>query len=127
MLTREEIIEAYAWADVVVQLSEFEGLPLTILEAMRQGVVVISTDVGAVSEAVRDDHNGVLLPLDSATQGCMVALQRLSTDRAMLRRLSAQAAADMKGQDWEHSIKELLSVLSERTSGKEDEASNRST
>jgi glycosyltransferase involved in cell wall biosynthesis len=109
--TPEELIDAYAWADVVVLLSSYEGLPLTILEAMRQGVVCIATDVGAVTEALEDDVNGVVLPLSEAAEGCLAALTRLSVDRAALRRLSMRAAADMDGRDWAAAMAGLSGLL----------------
>ena len=37
----EEELEPY-WADIFILLSDWEGLPLSILEAMRQGVIVIA-------------------------------------------------------------------------------------
>jgi glycosyltransferase involved in cell wall biosynthesis len=111
LATAEALIDAYAWADVVVLLSSYEGLPLTILEAMRQGVVCIATDVGAVTEALKDDVNGVVLPLNEAADGCLAAVQRLSGDRAALRRLSMRAAADMAGRDWAAAMLDLRAVL----------------
>ncbi len=53
--------EVYAWADVVILLSSYEGLPLVVLEGMRAGAVVVATDVGAVSEVIRNNENGILL------------------------------------------------------------------
>ena len=61
-LTAEELTECYGWADVVLLVSRWEGLPLTILEAMRLGVVVCATAVGAVAEAVTHNETGFLLP-----------------------------------------------------------------
>lgn len=49
--------------DWFVHLSESEGLPIAICEALSYGVPVIATDVGGVSEAVTDD-TGILLPED---------------------------------------------------------------
>lgn len=98
--TPEELAQAFAWADVLVLLSEFEGLPLTVLEAQRAGVVPIATDVGAVDEAVQDGVNGILLPLDGAVEGCLAALARLAADRTELRRLSDGAYQGMQGRDW---------------------------
>ncbi len=35
--------EVYAWADVVILLSIYEGLPLVVLEGMRAGAVFVAT------------------------------------------------------------------------------------
>jgi glycosyltransferase involved in cell wall biosynthesis len=100
LTTAEELNAAFAWADVLVLLSEFEGLPLTILEAQRAGVVPVATDVGAVNEAVADGETGVLLALDGSVGGCIAALRRLSADREAFRRLSQGAFDSMRGHDW---------------------------
>ena len=98
LTTPEALTEALAAADVLVLLSEYEGLPLTVLEAMRQGVVPVATDVGAVAEVVQDGVTGVLLPFDQAVPACLAALRALTPDH--LARLSANAAAAMQGRDW---------------------------
>jgi glycosyltransferase involved in cell wall biosynthesis len=48
--------------DLFVNVSETEGLPVSMMEAMSAGIPVIGTDVGGVSEIVRDNFNGFLLP-----------------------------------------------------------------
>lgn len=48
-------------ADIFVLVSRWEGLPLSILEAMRAGVPVVASNVGGVSEAVQDDRTGYLV------------------------------------------------------------------
>lgn len=49
----------YALADVYVQASHREALPLTTLEAMAAGLPIISTNVGGMKDIVND--NGVLI------------------------------------------------------------------
>jgi len=49
-------------ADVFVLTSEYEGLPLTILEAMSSGLPIISTNVGGAKDVVTD--NGILIECD---------------------------------------------------------------
>ena len=47
--------------DVFVLTSSWEGLPLSILEAMSHGLPIIASDVGGVKEAVRNSENGFLI------------------------------------------------------------------
>lgn len=55
-------VENYlARADVYVACSLFEGLPISMLEAMSAGLPIVSTNVGGVSEIVKDGVNGILV------------------------------------------------------------------
>lgn len=46
--------------DIFVLTSQFEGLPMTIIEAMFAGLPIIATDVGGVNELVEEGRNGLL-------------------------------------------------------------------
>lgn len=116
-LTQDELTECYGWADVVLILSRWEGLPLTIVEAMRVGVVVCATTVGAVAEAVSHEETGFLLP--SAGTAAIAAaaarlLQRLCQDRRALNRVSLAAALAMKDWTWETTAHDFVSRLDQR-------------
>ena len=52
-------------ADVLVLLSTREGLPLTVLTALRSGTVPIVTDVGGMKDAVVHGKNGVIIQLQN--------------------------------------------------------------
>lgn len=58
--------ELWSRADVLVSTSEFEGLSLAQLEALRAGVRVVATNVGGVSE-VGDESTGLWLVDREAT------------------------------------------------------------
>jgi glycosyltransferase involved in cell wall biosynthesis len=56
-----EIKKILSQCDILVSPSYAEGLPISIMEAMAQGLAIIATDVGSVSTLV-DSSNGWLLP-----------------------------------------------------------------
>ncbi len=59
---REDTVQLLARAHVYLLVSNWEGFPRSILEAMRASLPVIATDVGGVSESVADGTNGFLVP-----------------------------------------------------------------
>ncbi len=63
---RDDVESILARSDIFVLPSNWEGFPLTVLEAMRAGLPVIASDVGGVREAVVDGVTGYLIPRDDA-------------------------------------------------------------
>jgi len=59
---RRDVAELLARVQVFVLVTNWEGFPLSILEAMRAGLPVIACNVGGVAEAVVDDETGFLVP-----------------------------------------------------------------
>lgn len=53
-------------ADLFMLPSNYEGLPIVILEAMCQGKAIVASKVGGISEMVIDNKNGFAVPNDSA-------------------------------------------------------------
>jgi glycosyltransferase involved in cell wall biosynthesis len=49
-------------ADLVVNPSDVEGLPIALLEAMAMARPVVATDVGGVASLVKDEATGLLVP-----------------------------------------------------------------
>lgn len=50
--------------NIFLLTSNREGMPIVVLEAMHNGLPVIATDVGGVSDIVQDNKNGFLVKLD---------------------------------------------------------------
>lgn len=48
--------------DLFINVSESEGIPVSIMEATSFGIPVIATDVGGTGEIIKDGINGYLLP-----------------------------------------------------------------
>ncbi|MBM9538526.1 glycosyltransferase [Desulfobulbus alkaliphilus] len=60
---RSDVNELLLQFDLFVLSSLYEGLPLSILEAMAAGVPVVATDADGTNEIVRHDETGLLVPL----------------------------------------------------------------
>lgn len=54
--------------DVFILISKFEGLPITIIEAMFAGLPIISSNVGGINELVKDKENGFLVKTDDLNE-----------------------------------------------------------
>jgi glycosyltransferase involved in cell wall biosynthesis len=94
---RDDIDRVLAAADLFVQPSLSEGLPLAILEAMAAGCPVVATRVGGVEEAVIHSETGLLIApaapaeLTSALEELLAAPRRLT---AMGKAARARAEAE---------------------------------
>jgi glycosyltransferase involved in cell wall biosynthesis len=60
---RRDVPEILGALDAFIMPSRWEGIPLTLLEAMGCGLPVISTKVGRAPEIIQDGVNGRLTPM----------------------------------------------------------------
>lgn len=105
------IADLYAWADVLVMPSRFEGLPLAVIEAMTFGAVPVVTDVGAVREAVTDGEDGFVISGDEVADEMIAVLRQLADDRDLLRRISRNAARAAAGRSWQRATDGLFQAI----------------
>jgi glycosyltransferase involved in cell wall biosynthesis len=87
---RSDIAELLAGGDLFVLATKWEGLPLSILEAMRAGVPVVATDVGGVAEAVTDGVTGYLTRCGDVAQ-MRDRIARLLASRELLSSMGRSA------------------------------------
>lgn len=77
-------------ADIFILSSDWEGLPLVVIEAMSAGKAIISTNVGGVSELIKDKVSGILVPPNSEAE-LSRAIIRLAQDYWLRRNLGCEA------------------------------------
>ena len=62
--------QVYLAADVLLMPSLFEGLPMSLLEAMAMRLPVVASSLDGISEVVDDGHDGFLVPSGDARMFC---------------------------------------------------------
>jgi glycosyltransferase involved in cell wall biosynthesis len=80
----ENIPELMARAAVFALASRYEGLPLTIIEAMCAGLPILATDVGGVRELISHGENGLLIRVGDR-HAWKVALEQLADPNTRAR------------------------------------------
>ncbi len=83
---RLDVARRLAASDVFLLVSNWEGFPRSILEAMREGLPVIASDVGGCNESVVDGETGFLVPKGDA-EALRKRLRELVESEDLRRRL----------------------------------------
>jgi glycosyltransferase involved in cell wall biosynthesis len=90
-LLHEEAMRQLALQDVYLLFSEFEGLPISLLEALARGVVpVVSQISSGVSEILTDSVNARIFPIGRPDLAAKIVAE-LAQDSSQLRRLNKAA------------------------------------
>ena len=79
-------------ADIFLLPSLFEGMPMTIIEAMGTGLPVVASAVGGVPDMLRHEESGILVSLDP--EEISNACRRLAKDETLRRKLGENARQD---------------------------------
>lgn len=108
-----ELAALYKGATVFAYPSLLEGFGLPVLEAMHQGVPVVTSDIPVLRELAGDAAEYVD-PEDVASIGS--GLEALLGSASRRRKLAAAGKRRTKGYDWERSAKAVLETLQKAAS-----------
>jgi glycosyltransferase involved in cell wall biosynthesis len=94
---RNDIAEILSVTDIYVNASYIEGMPITILEAMRAGLPVVATRAGATPQVISHGRSGVLV--DSGDpQRLADEIESLISDRSKRLKLGKHAYEDVRSK-----------------------------
>lgn len=101
--------------DLLLVTSEFEGLPLVLLEAMALELPVVATAVGGIPEVVVDHRTGRLVPFGNPERSAAAALEVLARPaearemgRAARQRVATEFSTDRMLTELETLYREVV-------------------
>lgn len=100
----------WAGSHVAMLLSDREGLPRSLVEAMACGRPAIASDVPGCRTLVRDGIDGLLVPANDA-EAAAGAIARLAGDPALRLRMGAAARARVERDFSESAVKAVVTRL----------------
>lgn len=87
-------------ADLFLLPSKFEGMPMTIIEAMGTGLPIVATAVGGVPDMLKQEESGLLTACDP--DAVAEAVLRLARDVQLRERLGKEAKQQSQRFSAEH-------------------------
>jgi glycosyltransferase involved in cell wall biosynthesis len=110
---RTDVAARLSQVQVALLITNWEGFPRSILEAMRAGLPVVASAVGGISESVRDGETGFTVP-QADVEGLRERLQRL-LDNPELRVSMGRNARKLYERDFTltHTVERTLTVYRE--------------
>ncbi len=94
---RDDVPDLLAACDVFVLPSHYEGLPISVLEAMAAGKPVIATAVGGTKEVVLNDDTGLLVP-PRDPPALARAIRAILSDPAFAKRLASAGTLRVRSE-----------------------------
>lgn len=107
-----QVLDYFRAADLFVLNTNYEGLSHTLLEAMKAGAPIITTDVGGNSEVITDGESGILIDYGNQPRLLAVASEIL-TNYKLAETLCRKAKEKEKRFSWKATVEETADVIKE--------------
>ena len=99
-------------ADIFVLSSDWEGIPLSIIEAMASGLPIISTNAGGVVDILNNNETGILVDIGDK-EGLATAMINLAKDYKLREKLGSEDLKQSEKYDIRTKVKEYGDVYKE--------------
>ncbi len=99
-LSKEEWTKLAQEKDIFINTTNYDNLPVSLLEAMALGLPVVSTNVGGIPYIINNKQNGLLTNADNVTEMAS-AVTLLLGDSSMASNISYNARGYVERYDWD--------------------------
>lgn len=87
--TKAEVSYYLSTTDCFILPSRYEGMPMTLIEAMASGMPIIASNVGGIPDMLTDNENAILI--DPTVEGVLGAMEQIYQEPALRNKLAHNA------------------------------------
>lgn len=98
-LSKPDWIKLSAESDVFINTTNFDNLPISVIEALALGMPVVTTNVGGIPYLVQDGVDGLMVEPDNLEQ-MTAAVTSILEQPALAAQLSTNARSKSEQYDW---------------------------
>ena len=98
-LSRREWVDLSQNSNIFINTTNFDNMPVSVIEAMALGIPVVSTNVGGLSYLIEDEIDGILVEANDDA-GMVKAIIRLKDDKQLKDKLITNARNKVENFDW---------------------------
>ena len=110
ILKKEDWIALSKDYDIFINTTNFDNMPVSVMEAMALGLPVISTNVGGMPFLIDSGLNGVLVPPNNP-QVFVEAIKNLCQNPFETEKISQNSRFKMENFDWEKLKEQWIELL----------------
>ncbi len=109
-LTKEEWINASQDYNIFINTTNYDNMPVSVIEAMALGFPIVSTNVGGMPDLIDDQSNGVLVSPDNA-EDMVEAIETIIKDTSHRDKIMNNSRKKAETFDWKYVKQEWIDIL----------------
>ncbi len=110
-LSKDEWIHRSTQYDIFINTTNFDNMPVSVIESMALGLPVVSTNVGGLPYLIENGKTGILVNREDAAS-FVKAIQRLISDNDYAQQIAHAARKKAEAFDWEIVKEQWQNVIS---------------
>lgn len=110
LLSKQQWIELSKDYNIFINTTNFDNMPVSVIEAMALGIPVISTNVGGMPFLIENEEDGILVNPNHSGE-FVNAVKKLISDSEKIHKITLNARNRVENFDWEVVKKQWFSVL----------------
>jgi glycosyltransferase involved in cell wall biosynthesis len=117
LIAPDKMAELYDEADIYLNGSEVDNMPLSLLESFAAGLPVVTTDAGGIPYLVQNGETGLVVGKGDSEAMAASAIRLLEED-GLATKIASQARTEVNRYSWKAVRNEWLAVYQELASEK---------